>query len=377
MESNSFRLLPPNFSRDVRSILGLPFDATTQVQAEQTLRSAIIERRSCFMSTPNLNFAVACLNDFAFRESVLQSDLSLADGWPIVACARLAGTRLPERVAGSALFERLRVSAQRPQLAVYFFGGPDGAASAACGVLNRANEGTSCVGFEAPGFGSIEEMSTDALIDRINHSRPDILVLALGAKKGQEWIQHNLLRLQVPVISHLGAVVNFVAGTVRRAPDGMQSTGLEWLWRVKEEPKLWKRYAADGTILLSVLIPRVFAWATSRLRTLPSSAELASASVVYRTSSTGTELVLSGPWTQENVAGLRSEFAKQAMSRDHLTINMALVTHLDSCALGLLMLLYGWQLKIDRGWRIDDSSPALRRQFKLAFAGYLLKEVAK
>jgi N-acetylglucosaminyldiphosphoundecaprenol N-acetyl-beta-D-mannosaminyltransferase len=103
-----------------------------------------------------------------------------------------------------------------------------------------------CVGHESPGFGSVEEMSGSDVLERIDASEADFLVVALGAVKGQAWIQRNRARLRVPVISHLGAVVNFAAGTVSRAPAWVQRAGLEWAWRIKEEPALWRRYARDA-----------------------------------------------------------------------------------------------------------------------------------
>jgi N-acetylglucosaminyldiphosphoundecaprenol N-acetyl-beta-D-mannosaminyltransferase len=338
------------------------------------LRKAASERKRCFMSTPNLNFAIACLKDSAFRMSVLQSDLSLADGWPVIAYARLSDTRLPERVAGSTLFDRLRASGVRPSLSVYFFGGPNGAAEAACKQLEMAKGGVSCAGFEAPGFGSIEEMSTKAQIDKINRARPDMLVLALGAKKGQAWIQHNLQHLDVAVVSHLGAVVNFVAGSVRRAPTWVQSAGLEWLWRVREEPALWRRYASDGAALLRLLGQRLMPSAGHPRSAAPSSAEYANARIVVHRDETGSTIILAGPWTGKNTARLRDEFSQLSRRRENVVIDMGAVTHLDSSSIGLMTLLYGWQLKVNLRWSIAEPSIAVRTALRSAHAGYLLDQ---
>ena len=129
---------------------------------------------------------------------------------------------------------------------MYSFGGPDGVAEAAWRQLRFESKGLTCVGYESPGFGSIDEMSTEGIIQRINTSKADVLVVSLGARKGQAWIERNRRRLDVPVISHLGAVLHFVAGTVKRAPAWMQRIGLEWLWRIRQEPRLWRRYLLDG-----------------------------------------------------------------------------------------------------------------------------------
>jgi N-acetylglucosaminyldiphosphoundecaprenol N-acetyl-beta-D-mannosaminyltransferase len=108
-----------------------------------------------------------------------------------------------------------------------------------------------------PGYGSVDDLSDDDAIDAINASHADFLVVSLGAAKGQAWLLRNQSRLRVPVRAHLGAAINFLAGTVKRAPRTVQRLGLEWLWRIKEEPKLWRRYWADARTLLRVLLFRV------------------------------------------------------------------------------------------------------------------------
>ncbi|MFC7408445.1 WecB/TagA/CpsF family glycosyltransferase [Hydrogenophaga atypica] len=242
----------PKFQRF--SIAGLPFDVLDQAEAVNRVCTAIQRQERLFFSTPNLNFLVMAQEDEAFRQSVLASDLSLADGMPVVWLSRLQGTPLPERVAGSTVFEQLRSGAGQGVLGrpikVYFFGGPPGVAEKACSVLNAehaAGRGQMLgVGAFCPGFGSVADMSAPATIAAINASGADLLVVALGAKKGQAWIMHNLDQLTIPVVSHLGAVVNFVAGTVERAPLTWQRWGFEWLWRIRQEPALFKRYWNDG-----------------------------------------------------------------------------------------------------------------------------------
>ena len=96
-----------------------------------------------------------------------------------------------------------------------------------------------------------ENISDPALLDQINGSKADFLLVALGAQKGQAWLMANRHKLTVPIVSHLGATLNFLAGTVRRAPAGLQRLGLEWLWRIAQEPYLAARYLMDGTHLCS------------------------------------------------------------------------------------------------------------------------------
>ena len=252
-----------NPNRNVWCLLGLPFDAVTMDQTLDKIYHAVDTREKCFISTPNLNFLITSQKDNEFRNSVINSDLSVADGKPLIWMARLLNIPLPERVAGSDIIENLIENRQdHKPIKVFFFGGQDGIAELACQKLNTDNSGLHCVGFHNPGFGSIEEMSSPDIINTINESGADFVIVSLGAKKGQAWIEKNNRVLDAPVISHLGAVVNFIAGTVVRSPKAMQRFGLEWIWRIKEEPMLWKRYMHDGASLVLIflfkLIPSFF-----------------------------------------------------------------------------------------------------------------------
>src|SRR5690242_12534769 len=249
------------FARDVHCLLGLPIDVVGLDEAAARVRDAVARRAPCFLSTPNLNWVVAARSDAEFRDSVIASDLCVADGMPLVWVARLCGIPVIERVAGADLFQQLKSTPGEP-LGVYIYGAADGVAAAAERRLNDEASGLVCVGHESPGYGPVESLCRPASLARINASGADFLVVSLGAKKGQSWISRNLSRLGVPVVSHLGAVVNFSAGTVRRAPAWMQRCGLEWLWRIRQERRLVGRYLADGFAFLRLLFTRVlpYAW---------------------------------------------------------------------------------------------------------------------
>ncbi|HZX30856.1 MAG TPA: WecB/TagA/CpsF family glycosyltransferase [Rhodocyclaceae bacterium] len=361
----------PDFGRDVHCLLGLPIDAVDMDQAEAAIRRAIRQKKPCFLSTPNLNFLVASQTDAEFRRSVIDSDLSVADGMPLVWVARLLGIPLPQRVPGSGLLERLRNRPGEP-VKVYFFGGQEGVAEAACCTLAREQCGLACVGCTSPGFGSIPEMSTPAVIDRINKSGADFLVVALGAKKGQAWIQHNRARLTVPVVSHLGAVVNFVAGTVARAPCWMQDDGLEWLWRIRQEPALWRRYWHDGRVLAALLVTRVLPYAWFLWRRRPWYGELAGATVDIRSDDERLLLRLHGAWARANLPLFRSCLTQDFLADKDLRLDMENVTYVDSAFVGLLMLLHGYLARRRRRFAIDPVSPPVQRILKYGCAEFLL-----
>ena len=369
-----------DFNRPVYCLLGLPFDAITVRGAIDHLRQAAAQKQACFLSTPNLNFLIGSSHDPALRDSVIESDLSVADGMPIVWLARLLGLPIVERVAGSNVFQQLGQQMPRP-MSVYFFGGQQGVADMACKKLNAMNSmnatsataaGLHCVGVQYPGLGTVEEMSGQERIDQINASGADFLVVALSARKGQAWIQHNRARIAVPVISHLGAVVNFVAGTVKRAPVWMQRAGLEWLWRIKEEPALRQRYSADGAALLRLLWTRVLPYAWFLWRHPASTSEMAKATLELLQQQQHTRITLTGAWTAHNLAPLRPCFAQACLTAQDITLELARLTYLDSALIGLLMLLHGSQQQRARRLHLCNVSPQVKAILRWNGAEFLL-----
>jgi N-acetylglucosaminyldiphosphoundecaprenol N-acetyl-beta-D-mannosaminyltransferase len=289
-----------DLGRDVHALLGLVFDRIDLDGTVRHLQHCVATRRPCFLSTPNVNFVAAAAQERAFRGSVLRSNLSVADGFPIVLAARWMGLAFPGRVAGADVFERLQKSgrsAERPPIKLFLFGGPPGVGAHAAAQLNAQAQGFECVGHDEGGFGDIEAMSSQATIDRINASGAEFVLVALGAKKGQAWIERNRARLHAPVISHLGAVINFAAQSVERAPPWMQRLGLEWVWRIVQEPQLWRRYWSDGRMLVGTVLTRLLPWSARRwLRVLPSGAKQAPQFRVDSARQGQSVITLAGDW---------------------------------------------------------------------------------
>ena len=236
---------PPRFDRDVIALFGLPFDVAGLEGTARRVADAAARGERLFLSTVNLDWLVQAGRDPAFRASALASGHVTMDGVPVVKLARMAGLAEAEKAAGSDLFDRLRAE----PLTVFFFGGRPGAAEAAYARLNEGPGPMRATGWHDPGFGDVASMSGPEHLDPINESRADILIVALGAKKGQAWLMANRDRVTPPVVTHLGAVVDFAAGTVARAPAFLQRAGFEWAWRIGQDRALWRRYADDAGAL--------------------------------------------------------------------------------------------------------------------------------
>jgi len=376
MAKNSLR--SDDLLREVYGVLGVPLDVTDMAAVLEKTNSAVASRSIFFISTLNLNYLVTSQSDPGFRESLLLSDLCSADGMPVVWAARLLGVPIKDRIAGSDMFDALRLARRSVPLKVFLFGSGQGVAAAACEKINAEPGGVVCVGSYYPGFGSIDDMSADAIIDLINRSKADFLAVALGAKKGQAWLLKNYTRMQIPVRAHLGATIGFQAGAVKRAPRWMQRLGIEWFWRILEEPQLWRRYFSDGLVLARLLLTRVLplmalrAWHAFRYRH-------EKGIFVIERAEDDKSVILSpqGLADAKNINVAVSSFRAAVTANKHVVINFAGTRLIDTRFLGLLVML-DKQLK-GRGFRLTFTNipPHIRRLFRLNGFEFLLGGVER
>jgi N-acetylglucosaminyldiphosphoundecaprenol N-acetyl-beta-D-mannosaminyltransferase len=361
-----------DLSRDVYCMLGTPVDATSMSDVLSSIRLAAATNTRFLISTPNLNFVVSRLTDPEFAESLLLSDLCPADGIAIVWLAKLMGIPIRNRVAGSDMFEALKAERgpARP-LNVFLFGGAEGVAEAAYRALNAERRGLHCVGLLCPGFGSVDDMSRPEILEKINSSGADFLVVALGAKKGQSWLLRNHDRLRIPVRVHLGAVLNFQAGTVKRAPQVLRKLALEWLWRIKEEPQLWRRYWNDGCVLLRLVLTRVLPIAISSWGSQPR-AEQRDLSIALIENDESVELRLAGYATAQNIERATSAFRRAVATNKPVVVDFSDTHAIDARFVGLLLMLSKTLKSVGATPKLIGLSWRLQRLFRLHGADFLL-----
>lgn len=362
-----------NMKRNVCCILGLPFDVVTMSGAIDILYHSVKNESSCFISTPNLNFLIESQSDIGFRKSVINSDLSVVDGKPLVWLSRLLKIPVSERVAGADLVEELiENKARYKPLNVFFFGGEQGVSEIACEKLKNDVSGLKCVGNLNPGFGSIEDMSSDEIINKINKSGADFIIVSLGAKKGQTWIEKNRKKINAPAISHLGAVVNFIAGTVNRSPKIMQKIGLEWLWRIKEEPLLWKRYFNDALSFAGLLIFRALPLFLLN-HIFKKNKENKSRLKIYNSSNL-VNVELSGYWGSENIAEINQKFESILNSYTEEVIEVVFKkdAYIDSALMAKILLFNNMLCNDNRTLIIKTESKLMAKIFRYNCCEYLL-----
>jgi N-acetylglucosaminyldiphosphoundecaprenol N-acetyl-beta-D-mannosaminyltransferase len=236
---------------DTTDVWGTPF---TVIDMPGTLKLAddiIRARKPEYFITANLNYLMLIEGCPQLIEVNRRAAAVLADGHPIVLRSRCGVNPLPCRVAGSDLILELAQLCAERGYRMFLLGAAEGVAAKAAAELRSRNPHLQIVGTYSPPFRPLSRAETEDLIMQVNRSGADILLVAFGQPKGELWIYEHLPQLQVPLSIQLGASFDFLAGTARRAPNGWQRLGLEWLYRALSDPiRLGPRYAANIYYLL-------------------------------------------------------------------------------------------------------------------------------
>lgn len=235
--------------RKLLIILGVPIDDLTMPEALDRIAGFIAAGRASGrvhqIATVNADFVVKSLQDPELRLLLQECDMATADGMPLVWGARLLGVPLAGRVTGADLVPALAERAAQQGYSLYLLGAAPGIAAKAAQVLTAKYPALRIAGVMSPPNQPVLDMSHD-IVDQINAARPDILLVAFGNPKQEKWIGMHARDLQVPVAIGVGGTLDFIAGKTKRAPAWMQKSGLEWIYRLLQEPRrLWKRYVVD------------------------------------------------------------------------------------------------------------------------------------
>jgi N-acetylglucosaminyldiphosphoundecaprenol N-acetyl-beta-D-mannosaminyltransferase len=361
-----------DLSREVFGVLGMPLDALDLSAVLRRIDSAVDARAPFLLSTPNVNFLMMSRSDEEFRESLLMSDCCPVDGMPLVWIARLLGIPIRGRVSGSDIFDALRkrrVLGRR--MSVFLFGGAEGVAEKVCHTLNFEEGGLSCVGVLNPGFGSISEMSSDPVLQSINSSAADLLTVFLSAKKAQGWLLRNHDRLEVPFRAQFGATINLQAGSVKRAPLWVQKMGFEWLWRVKEEPYLWRRYWSDGFGLLSMVLTCVLPLSAGNLLSrLYGSGDILT--IDRKEGQQSVVIQLSGAATSRHTHAAIACFRSALEAKKTIVIDVSSIRMIDPRFFGLLLMLRKRSVRQGSALEFVGATPQIRKTFRLNGFEFLL-----
>lgn len=237
-------------------ILGVCFDNVSMDEALERIRNFVKEGKPRAVFTPNVDFLMLARHDSEFLHILNSADLSLCDSVPLLWASRLLRTPLKARMAGSDLLPVACGLTAREGYKVYFLGGMPGVAAGAARILADRYPGLRVVGAYSPPLGFNENHRENLkILEMIRNAGPDLLFVGLGTPNQERWIHRFKDELGVPVSIGVGASFDFAAGAMKRAPKWIQRIGLEWLFRLCQEPwRLWRRYLIRDAPFVAILL---------------------------------------------------------------------------------------------------------------------------
>jgi exopolysaccharide biosynthesis WecB/TagA/CpsF family protein len=242
-------------------LFGVGYTPTTYQQAADAILQAAENSMAGVVACHAVHAVVTCSGDAELKRKVNQFDMLTPDGQPVRwGLNLLYGADLPDRVYGPELMRRLCERAAAAGVPVYFYGGNEDVSEKLVSNFKSQFPGLIIAGFEAPPFRALTEDEDDAVIKRINNSGARIVFIGLGCPKQDEFAydhRESIHAVQVCV----GAAFDFHAGVKSMAPDWMQRRGLEWLYRLIQEPgRLWRRYFVTNSIFVVKLGIQLVHW---------------------------------------------------------------------------------------------------------------------
>ena len=219
------------------------------------IRGFLADGRAHQVTTVNLDFLRLAERNPLFMETINHAALAVADGMPLVWLSRLKGEPLAERVAGVELVEACCELAAEAGAGVFLLGGAEGIADAAGRAIERRFPGLRVVGSYSPPLGDFSAQQDRAMVQLIRDAAPAFLFVALGAPRQDLWISQHLDELNVSVAMGVGCVLDLHAGVRQRAPGWLRAAGMEWAFRLAQEPRrLWRRYVLNDMPMLARLL---------------------------------------------------------------------------------------------------------------------------
>lgn len=235
-------------------ILGVRVDDVTYDGLLDSVDAFVASAEPHQVVTVNVEMLVAARDDPELTRTLQGSALNVADSVGVMFAARLMGRALQERVTGSDGIYRLAEHCARNRYRLYLLGAAPGVAELVAERLSEANPGLEIAGTYA---GSPRAEEEGDIIDRVRMADADVLLVAYGVPAEEKWIARNREQLGVAVMVGVGGAFDFVAGVTRRAPVWMRRCGLEWLYRLVQEPWRWRRQLALPKFLILVLMQKL------------------------------------------------------------------------------------------------------------------------
>ncbi|MBI1194389.1 MAG: WecB/TagA/CpsF family glycosyltransferase [Gammaproteobacteria bacterium] len=241
-----------NIDRHEVRLFDIPIAGVTPDVAVDIVEQAIINRRKLHIGVVNAAKIVNMGKNPELRDSVLESDIIFADGMSVVWASKILGTPLPSRVTGIDLMFGLLERADRARYRVYLLGATDEVLNKVRENIARDYPGCVVAGLHNGYFSADEE---EVIATDIKRSQADILLVAITSPKKENFMARWAHLIDAPICHGVGGSFDVYAGKVKRAPILWQKLGLEWLYRVIQEPgRMWKRYLFTNSEFISMIV---------------------------------------------------------------------------------------------------------------------------
>ena len=247
----------PQASAPIReySVLGTRVNAVQIPDVIAQMREWIARRDACrYIAVTGMHGVTEAKHDPQLRAALASASLVVPDGMPLVWLGRRHGFALPRRVYGPELMLRFWQQTCSPYRH-FLYGGAPGVADALAYKFQCLFPDHQIVGAFSPPYRHLTSDEDQEICSVINDSKPDIVWIGLGTPKQERWMRDHQDRLTAPVLVGVGAAFDFHAGRIRSAPPWMGEHGLEWLFRLIQEPRrLWRRYLLRGSEFTALAI---------------------------------------------------------------------------------------------------------------------------
>jgi N-acetylglucosaminyldiphosphoundecaprenol N-acetyl-beta-D-mannosaminyltransferase len=230
-------------------VLGVGVNATQIPEVIEQIEKWIeLRDASHFIAVTGMHGVMEAQHDAEFRTILNSADLVVPDGMPLVWLGRLRGCRLRRRVYGPELMLSVCQRTASRNVRHFLLGGAPGVAEKLSDTLRSRFSGLNVVGTYSPPFHPMNPEEQEEILNMINAAAPDILWVGLSTPKQERWMYEHRGRVHAPVLVGVGAAFDINSGTKEQAPVWMRERGLEWFFRLLQEPqRLWRRYVMYGS----------------------------------------------------------------------------------------------------------------------------------
>ena len=228
-------------------VLGVGVSTVTPQMAIDTLAGWIERRERRYVCVTGVHGVMESQRDPGLLEIHNRSGLTVPDGMPMVWACRRAGAAWVSRVYGPDFMRAACARGVSAGWRMFLYGAAPETVERLARTLRRTYPGIQIVGAISPPFRPLTNTERDEVVAEINRAQPDIVWVGLSTPKQERWMSENRAALSAPILAGVGAAFDLVSGTQRQAPRFLQRVGLEWFYRLLQEPRrLWKRYARNN-----------------------------------------------------------------------------------------------------------------------------------